>query len=434
MLHGLYDLIYLCLYSIDERISMFPEDLSSTVLSLGATIDSYALSCGVILAANGSIESFEVCPSRIRITKKLTYTQLDDILNKDVKNLGLLAFDKEDLTVLNTWAVKRHQYRIAQGALDVYMRDKTELSLSIKKDTKNTGKVYVSGYTIWTNGTSSSLVSEYMILMSQTIGEYCASKQIPVLFKTQIPSTPIRDEDIELQEGETPFMRATRLILTIRPAIDAPEPGLHCSSGSDAYVQCTSPIRRYHDLYNHYRLKASMHAHSMGDEYAFRAEEEAGITSLDLMSSATIRQETLNAIKMVTRARENYWLGEYMEKLICSNSRQTFDCMIFGSHFEDASLRSSESIDHASLYDALILPLGSFTRYLLYSPASVLKRGDVVQCNLYRRKGVPQTPYFLVPTDIELKNLPKDLRLQLTQKFTPEPTETESVDQVFSQE
>lgn len=33
----------------DERISMFPYTLSTELLSLGAGLDSYALSCGVTL-------------------------------------------------------------------------------------------------------------------------------------------------------------------------------------------------------------------------------------------------------------------------------------------------------------------------------------------------------------------------------------------------
>ena len=41
-------------YMPDERISMFPYALSTELLSLGAGVDSYALSCGVTLDANGT--------------------------------------------------------------------------------------------------------------------------------------------------------------------------------------------------------------------------------------------------------------------------------------------------------------------------------------------------------------------------------------------
>ena len=75
-----------------------------------------------------------------------------------------------------------------------------------------------------------------------------------------------------------------------------------------AYVQCTSPIRRYHDLYNHFRLKAALHGASMGPEWAEAAKEEAGVTLLDSMSTGEERLRTLEAIRKMTRQREQYWL------------------------------------------------------------------------------------------------------------------------------
>ena len=41
-------------YMPDERISMFPYALSTELLSLGAGVDSYALSCGVTLNEQGN--------------------------------------------------------------------------------------------------------------------------------------------------------------------------------------------------------------------------------------------------------------------------------------------------------------------------------------------------------------------------------------------
>lgn len=41
-------------YMPDERISMFPYALSTELLSLGAGMDSFALSCGVTLNQQGS--------------------------------------------------------------------------------------------------------------------------------------------------------------------------------------------------------------------------------------------------------------------------------------------------------------------------------------------------------------------------------------------
>jgi exoribonuclease R len=48
-------------YMPDERISMFPYTLSTELLSLGAGLDSYALSCGVTLDELGVCLCVCVC-------------------------------------------------------------------------------------------------------------------------------------------------------------------------------------------------------------------------------------------------------------------------------------------------------------------------------------------------------------------------------------
>ena len=344
------------LYLPEEKITMFPESLSSELLSLGASIDSYALSCGVTLDDKGEVTSYEVCPSKIRVTRRLSYPQLDKILHNnattafipyqspllptfddeedvveddssdtsdydgsnyddnnddnDVEEIyrkypAEFRFDSlrigEDLKRLNELAMLRHSFRTRNGALDHLLRHKTELVLSVKKESQRKGPVTytVSGHTYWSNGTSLSLVAECMILMCQTIGSWCEKYNAPVWYKIQITDPPLSPADLELRPGETPFVRGARIMKHLRAANDSKIPGPHSTSACNAYVQCTSPIRRYVDLYNHYILKAALHKASLGDEWADRAVEEAGIQLLDRMATAEERLSTLNAIRLV---------------------------------------------------------------------------------------------------------------------------------------
>ena len=101
---------------------------------------------------------------------------------------------KADLSRLNHWAKVRHAHRNKKNALDQYLRHKTELSLSVRTDQK-TSKYVVSGFTTWSNATSMSLVSEYMILMCETVGGMCEGMAAPVLYKTQAPQPPLAGTD-----------------------------------------------------------------------------------------------------------------------------------------------------------------------------------------------------------------------------------------------
>ena len=576
-------------YMPDERISLFPEILTTELLSLGAggpDESSYALSCGVVLDAHGAVKSYEVCPSRVRVTRRLTYTQLEDILlreSRDAKQKQCIGIAGEvgpynasspdisagetcqpllsppplaplghngvmgrDLARLQQWAQLRNRRRIEKGALDDMLRHKTELSLSVKNVSNynynynynnnnnnnqnergeggsgqsghpnygNSGpaKLVVSGYMSWSNSSSVSLVSEYMVLMCQVIGMHCSGlgdvgststsadkdkdaspplletgesqsesesqsnysagytegdsysprPSLPkVWYKTQTPQPALDLADIQLQQGENPFLRSARIIRHLRAANDSKIPALHCTSGSPAYVQCTSPIRRYHDLYNHYRLKAAMHAASLGADYAHRAEEEAGITMLDNMATAEQRLSTIHSIRLVTRHREQYWMRMYMEKLVYQqNPRLIFDCMIFKIHgsysdelwnqdnpggvdqsqlntlntlntdeteeepvsVEGESASASVRVDRetgkvmtASTADevqtsvggvvaaALVLQLGSYMPYKVYVPEGIsISTSEVIKCHLYKRFTNPVS-YALLPIELSSK-------------------------------
>jgi hypothetical protein len=65
-----------------------------------------------------------------------------------------------------------------------------------------------------------------MILMCQTIGGMCEGIQAPVWYKLQSPSPPLEKTDLDLQEGETPFLRSARIMRHLRAANDSREPGI----------------------------------------------------------------------------------------------------------------------------------------------------------------------------------------------------------------
>lgn len=541
------------IYMPDERISMFPEVLTTELLSLGSRVDSYALSCGVILTDEGEVESYEVCPSRVRVSRRLSYATLDEILAEErlansadagsdastgatasgadgntaapaggekTKGSTTNAIIRRDLTRLQHWAMLRNRKRISDGSLDDMLRHKTELFLVVRERDVGTGgkvtshrdhqqqqlvtasasmgagarnshrhqnssssssstgasagntdvhrwgvgpagklqpsptaapartKVVVNGYMSWSNASSVSLVSEYMVLMCQVMGSMCKANEIPVWFKVQKPNPPLQPADLRLRADENLVLRSARIISHLRSANDSKVPGEHATTGSNEYVQCTSPIRRYHDLYNHYRLKAAMHAASLGADYEDRAKEEAGITMLDQMATAEERLQTLIACRRVVRNREQYWLRSYVEKLCSTRPRLSFDCMVVrgrgvysddlwreatfagqnqngpasvgaagesegrqedededreGSAPDNVSSAGASSLDASGggavsaegyISEVLILQLGTFRPHLLYH-RQPLRKGELVKCHIFKQYSNPVSHVLL---------------------------------------
>ena len=109
-----------------------------------------------------------------------------------------------------------------------------------------------------------------------------------------------------------------------------------------------------------------------------------------------------------------------MNKLAQTLPRPVFDCIVHNLDSSSGLSTGPESVFVSdqlaySLYDVIILQLGSFTRYKMYHPASdesdghaelgqVLQVGDVVQCHLYRRVNNPLT-FILIPVSLNMTEI-----------------------------
>jgi hypothetical protein len=119
----------------------------------------------------------------------------------------------------------------------------------------------------------------------------------------------------------------------------------------------------------------------------------------------------------------------YVNKLVATVPVLSFDCLvvgpskgrkdsIYGDRDDDDSDRTDVSTD--SMYDALILQLGSFHRYKLYSPHPK-SIGELLPCNLYKRYSEPIS-YLLLPSDLDMNELPASIAIELKKpKKTRDP-------------
>jgi hypothetical protein len=155
--------------------------------------------------------------------------------NNNNSNNNKLQFDEQlvhDISRLCHYSDIRFKNRVENGALDDYVRHKTELILTVKRETKTSNaKYFVTGYSSWSNSSSKSLVGEYMILMASTVGFFSKKFSIPVMFKTQQVDPPFEPSFLDLLKNETSFLRASRILRRFKQANDSKEPGLHASSG-----------------------------------------------------------------------------------------------------------------------------------------------------------------------------------------------------------
>ncbi len=262
-------------------IPMFPPALATGPMSLRQGCVCAALSFGVILAPDGSVQEYMICPSLIKPTYRLTYEDTDEMLE-----LGA----EQEIETIAHWANVRQQWRISQGAISIHLpeavikvKENDEVFISLLEDTR-----------------SRQLVAEMMILGGQVAGHYGQIHNLPLPFRSQPqPDFPPEEELLQLPAGP---VRDCALRRCMPKSEMTTTPARHASLALNAYVQVTSPIRRYTDLLAHFQIKA----HLRGDPLPF---DENQLQQMIQVVSASAYEATL-----VERQTNRYWGLEFLRR------------------------------------------------------------------------------------------------------------------------
>ncbi len=291
------------LYLPTGMISMFPVELATGPMSLRQGQLCAALSFGVILDSQGAVLDYSIHASLIKPTYRLTYHDVDEMLQ-----LGITA--ESELAVLAEAAKKRHQWRQSQGSITIKM---PEAIIKVKSEEEIIIELLETSI-------SRQLVAEMMILAGEVAGDYCREQGIPVPFRGQPqPELPSEEELLLLPPGP---VRACALRRCMPRSEMGTLPSRHASLGLNNYTQVTSPIRRYTDLLTHFQIKA----HLRGDELPF---------PLDVMQQI-LYSVTLSAqeASLVERQTNRYWGLEFLRR----NADQVWQGLVLRWLREDEGL------------------------------------------------------------------------------------------------
>ena len=153
------------IYMPDGKISMLPPKLSDDTCSLKAGLDRPAVSTLVRMTHQAEVIDFEIVPSLIRVTRQLTFQDVDAMVNEDAEIASMYAI-----------AQQYRQYRLNNGALLI---DLPEINVWLNTD----GAPMISR----TNRESPGrmLVSELMILANEMAARFLVQNELPAIFRSQ---------------------------------------------------------------------------------------------------------------------------------------------------------------------------------------------------------------------------------------------------------
>lgn len=226
------------LYLADNCQPMLPMQLAADVLSLRSGQRCPALSVGVLLEPEGSIAQHRITRSWVQPRYRLNYEDADELIE-------LAPPGDEDLARMASLLQQRARWRLEQGAVSFdrpegrFRRIDGQLELQL---------IDFSA--------SRQMVSEAMLLMGAVVASIGRDNQLPLPFRSQARAElPAKAELEQIPDGPA---RDAAVQRCLSRGVQGTTPLPHFSLGLEAYVQATSPIRRYSDLLVHRQLIANL--------------------------------------------------------------------------------------------------------------------------------------------------------------------------------
>ena len=271
------------LYLPERRIDMLPPAFCLGVGSLDPAEDRYALSLSIELSESGEPVSWELKPSLVRSGAALSYEDADRVLGDEAEPTH------PAIAGLERAARALRARREEAGAVSL---DQPEMSISVDEH----GRVRVT--VTRRDSPARQLVAEMAILYNVLAAELCRSEGIPAVYRVQ--AAPDLSGIADFPEPLRRYQAARRLF----PADLDSEPGPHGGLGVSAYLQATSPLRRYPDLVMQRQI--AHHLATGGNLYT--PEEIASV-----MQRAEVQLRELSRIE---NARRRYWFLRFLQTTV----------------------------------------------------------------------------------------------------------------------
>ena len=322
-------------YLADTVIPMIPHQLSNGICSLNEGVLRLTMSCVMHINSHGKVTSYDIFKSYIKSSKKMNYTDVNNILMRDIVKEDYKPY-KDILIMMNKLAHIIRQERISRGYLDFdldepkIVQDENGVAIDVIRDEREDGE---------------KLIEDFMIIANETVATHIYNMDLPFIYRihsdpspekisdfvnllkilgyrlnTRINEiTPIKMQHIltEISDKKEFKVLSSLLLRSMKKAEYSKENIGHFGLGSKAYTHFTSPIRRFPDLTVHRLLKKYLY------------EKDYSMTTISTLNSMLEQIAKHSSDKEVAavnaeRAVDDMKMAEYME----SHIGEEYDGMI----------------------------------------------------------------------------------------------------------
>jgi len=270
------------IYLPHHTIRMFPERISCDLASLRENELRPTLSFEADFSLNGELVDWRIVPGQIRVAHRLNYDEADRMISEGGEDSPATV-----LNCLSRLANRLMEERVKAGAL---ILRRPELKITVRDDE-------VAFKVLDFRSPSRQLVSEFMILCNRLAAEFAIEHSVPLIFRSQ----PKPEESPASPDDYDPVV-LDRIFAQLEPSRLSLTPQPHYALGLKAYVQLTSPIRRYTDL----TLQRQMIAHLSSRSLPYTQDE-----MMEVLGSV---QSVERDIKSVERKANRQFTLRFMAK------------------------------------------------------------------------------------------------------------------------
>jgi ribonuclease R len=175
-------------YFPDRAIPMLPPQLSSGMCSLRPDEDRLVLSCLMEIDGRGEVLGYEVCEGIIRSAKRMTYTQIQGVLDGNVETRAEFAELVPEFERMYELALKLNAKRHRRGSIDFDLPEPV-----IQFDPDGNMEAIVRSQRGW----SHRLIEEFMLSANECVATWIESQSVPSVYRIHEVPDPKRIVDFE---------------------------------------------------------------------------------------------------------------------------------------------------------------------------------------------------------------------------------------------
>ena len=311
-------------YLADTVIPMLPHKLSNGICSLNEGVLRLSMSCVMEIDHKGKIVNYDIFPSYIKSSKRMTYKKVNDIIMRNIVAPDYEQF-KDDLLLMNELHLILRKEKNSRGYINFeidegkIVQDENGKAIDIIKREREEGE---------------KLIEDFMIAANECVATHIYNMDLPFIYRIHDTPKPEKIDEFmnlvkilgyklhgnfndlsprgiqnildQLEDKKEFEILCSLLLRSMRKAEYSKDNIGHFGLASKAYTHFTSPIRRYPDLVVHRLLKK------------YLVEQDMSMTTIQTLENSlvTIAQHSSEREVAAVDAERDVFdmkMAEYME-------------------------------------------------------------------------------------------------------------------------